>query len=137
VEAGVDDDGALARSLLEGRRTAALEAWRRFQPAVELTLRRMLGPGNDLEDLVQEVFLRFFDSLRGLRNVESVRAFITGIAIRRAQEEIRRRTVRRRLSHLIPSFLRPRVVEPDPQSRDAIARLYRALDALTVEERSG
>ena len=133
---GPDGDAALARSLLDWKPAAALEAWRRFAPAVAVTLRRMLGPGSDVEDLVQDVFLRFFEAIRGLRNLESIRAFITGIAIRRGHEELRRRDVRRRLSHLLPAFLRPRTVEPDPQSRDAVVHLYRALDTLGADERT-
>ena len=96
----------------------------------------MLGPGADVEDLVQDVFLRFFEAIRSLRKLESIRAFITGIAIRRAQEEVRRRDVRRRLAHLLPSFLRPRTVELDAQSRDAVVHLYRALDALGADDRT-
>jgi RNA polymerase sigma-70 factor (ECF subfamily) len=132
----LDADVAVAEGLLAGDPSAPLEAWRRFSPAVAVTLRRMLGPGGDLEDMVQEVFLRFFDGLGGLRNRQSIRAFITGIAVRRAQEEIRRRDVRRRLAHLLPSFLRPRTFELDTQSRDAIARLYRVLDSLRPEDRT-
>lgn len=130
------DDLALAEALLQGEPAAAQEAWRRFAPAVQVTLRRMLGPGGDLEDLIQDVFLRFFDALSGLRSIQSIRAFITGIAIRRAQEELRRREVRRRFAHLLPAFLRPRTIELDAQSRDAVAHLYRLLDTLSVEERT-
>jgi RNA polymerase sigma factor (sigma-70 family) len=128
-------DSDLAQDLLRQKPEAALEAWQRFSPAVAVVLRRMLGPGSDVEDLVQDVFLRFFEAIRELRKLESIRAFITGIAIRRAQEEIRRRDVRRRLAHLLPSFLRPRTIELDTQSRDAVAHLYRALDSLGADDR--
>jgi RNA polymerase sigma-70 factor, ECF subfamily len=130
------EDLILAEALLAGDPSAAKEAWRRFSPPVRVTLRRMLGPGGDLEDLIQDVFLRFFDALCSLRSVESIRAFITGIAIRRAQEELRRREVRRRFSHLLPAFLRPRTTELDDQSRDAVAHLYRVLDTLSPDERT-
>jgi RNA polymerase sigma-70 factor, ECF subfamily len=133
---GPPADTDLAQALLESRPAAAIEAWRRFSPTVAVILRRMLGPGADVEDLVQDVFLRFFEAIRGLRKLESIRAFITGIAIRRAQEEVRRRDVRRRLAHLLPSFLRPRTVELDAQSRDAVVRLYRALDTLGADDRT-
>src|SRR6185436_198877 len=54
AQVSADDDVFLARSLIEGRSEAALLAWRRFHPLVETTLRRMLGPGGDLQDLTQE-----------------------------------------------------------------------------------
>src|SRR5687767_2931378 len=78
------DEADLARALLEGRRGAAPLAWRRFYPIVISTLRRLLGPGDDLPDLAQDVFARFFAKLRDLRKQGSIRAFVTGIAFRRA-----------------------------------------------------
>lgn len=130
------EDCLLARELLAWKPVATLEAWRRFSPGVTVTLRRMLGPSGDVEDLVQDVFLRFFEAIPSLRKLDSLRAFITGIAIRRGHEELRRRDVRRRLAHLLPGCLVRRSVELDTQSRDAVVRLYRALDALTSDERT-
>src|SRR5687767_4890540 len=89
------DEADLARALIEGREGAAPVAWRRFYPIVISTLRRLLGPSDDLPDLAQDVFARFFMKLRDLRKQGSIRAFVTGIAFRRAREEIKRRRVRR------------------------------------------
>jgi RNA polymerase sigma-70 factor (ECF subfamily) len=130
------DDARLARALIEGRAEAALVAWERFQPTVQVTLLRMLGPGHDLEDMVQEVFLRFFDRIREVRKQHSLRPYIIGIAIRRAQEEIRRRQVRRRLAPLLPMLLRPTSTQIDEHGRDALVHFYRALDHLSVEDRT-
>jgi RNA polymerase sigma factor (sigma-70 family) len=130
------DDATLALELLAGRPGAALLAWERFSPTVQLTLLRMLGPGHDLEDLTQEVFLRFFDRLRDVRKHGSLRPFIIGISIRRAQEEIRRRQIRRRLAPFLPIFLRPTFTELDEQGRDALVHFYRLLDKLSVEDRT-
>src|SRR3954452_3718943 len=99
-----DDDGSLARALIAGDRDASARAWKRFQPMVAGTLRRMLG-GSDLQDLTQEVFLRFFSKVRTLKKAESVRAFLMAIAIRRAQEEIKRRRVRRWLAPVLGTTL--------------------------------
>jgi DNA-directed RNA polymerase specialized sigma24 family protein len=73
------DDVVLAQSLIEGRADAPATAWKRFYPVVEMTLRRMLGPDGDIEDLAQDVFLRFFRKVTGLKKVESLRSFVMAL----------------------------------------------------------
>jgi RNA polymerase sigma-70 factor (ECF subfamily) len=132
-----DDDVFLARSLIEGRSEAALSAWRRFHPLVETTLRRMLGPGGDLQDLTQEVFLRFFSKVGELKKVESLRPFVMAIAIRRAQEEIKRRRVRRWFAPLLgDTIMGATTTEMEPETREAIVHLYRVIDRLNVMDRT-
>jgi RNA polymerase sigma-70 factor (ECF subfamily) len=132
-----DDDIVLAHDLIEGRAEAALSAWRRFHPLVETTLRRMLGPGGDLQDLAQEVFLRFFTKVGELKKVESLRPFVMAIAIRRAQEEIKRRRVRRWFAPVLGESLMPSTTtEMDPENRQAILHLYRVIDRLSVTDRT-
>ena len=136
VEA-VDEDVLLAQSLFDGHKEAALTAWRRFSPLVYRTLRRMLGPGVDLQDLTQEVFLRFFGKVKELKKRESLRSFVMAIAIRRAQEEIKRRRVRRWFAPLLgDAMMRPATTEMDPEAREAIVHLYETIDRLNVRDRT-
>jgi RNA polymerase sigma-70 factor (ECF subfamily) len=131
------EDVLLARALIAGRPDAALSAWRRFNPLVQRTLRRMLGPGGDLQDLTQEVFLRFFGKVRELQKLESLRPFVMAIAIRRAQEEIKRRRVRRWFAPVLgDAMMRPNTTEMDPEAREAIIHLYQAIDRLNVTDRT-
>jgi RNA polymerase sigma-70 factor (ECF subfamily) len=133
----VDDDVALARDLIAGKAEAALIAWRRFHPLVETTLRRMLGPGGDLQDLTQEVFLRFFVKVGELKKTESLRPFVMAIAIRRAQEEIKRRRVRRWFAPVLGDSLMPSTItHMDPENRQAVLHLYRVIDRLSVMDRT-
>ena len=133
----VQDDVALARDLIEGRAEAALTAWRRFHPLVETTLRRMLGPGGDLQDLTQEVFLRFFTKVGELKKTESLRPFVMAIAIRRAQEEIKRRRVRRWFAPVLGDSLMPSTItQMDPENRQAVLHLYRVIDRLSLMDRT-
>jgi RNA polymerase sigma-70 factor, ECF subfamily len=135
--AGANDDARLAQDLIAGRAEAALLAWRRFHPLVETTLRRMLGPGGDLQDLTQEVFLRFFSKVGELKKVESLRPFVMAIAIRRAQEEIKRLRVRRWFAPLLgEAVLGPTTTEMDPETRQAIVHLYRVIDRLNLMDRT-
>jgi RNA polymerase sigma-70 factor, ECF subfamily len=97
----------------------------------------MLGPGVDLQDLTQEVFLRFFGKVKELKKLESLRSFVMAIAIRRAQEEIKRRRVRRWFAPLLgDSIIRPATTEMDPEAREAILRLYDTIDKLNVRDRT-
>jgi RNA polymerase sigma-70 factor, ECF subfamily len=132
------DEADLARALLEGRRGAAPLAWRRFYPIVISTLRRLLGPGDDLPDLAQDVFARFFAKLRDLRKQGSIRAFVTGIAFRRAREEIKRRRVRRTSANLVLFHMNELSLAriTDPERRHAAGRLYGMMSHLSENDRT-
>jgi len=128
------EDVLLARALIEGRRDAAPSAWKRFAPMVQTTLRRMLGAGPDLPDLTQEVFLRFFGKVRELKKLESLRFFVTAIAIRRAREEIKRRRVRRSASPFLGDRIPVSVAALNPEARDLLGHLSRAMSILAPQE---
>ena len=132
-----DEDARLAQRLIDRQPEAAMVAWRRFHPLVETTLRRMLGPGGDLQDLTQEVFLRFFSKVEELKKLESLRPFVMAIAVRRAQEEIKRRRVRRWFAPVLGDRMdSPPSAEIDPEHREAIVHLYRLIDRLGVKDRT-
>ena len=118
-------DAAIAEALRRGERQAELEAWNRFSPGAAQTLRRLLGPGPDREDLLQEVFLRFYKRIRTLREPAAVRGFLFGICVRVVQGELASRH-RRRWLRLTPTGDAPETAVPGPdvEARDAIARYY-------------
>jgi RNA polymerase sigma factor (sigma-70 family) len=62
----------------------------RHQAAVRAFLRRLLGGGwAEADDLAQEAFLAGWSSLRSLKDPGGVRAWLCGIAWRKAQDRIR------------------------------------------------
>jgi RNA polymerase sigma-70 factor (ECF subfamily) len=137
----VATDADLARALIRGDTSVAEQAWARFAPSVRATIRRLVGPGVDEDDLSQEVFLRFFSRVGTLREPEAVRSFLFGICLRVARKEVRRRWLKRWLRITEDGVL------PEPninlaasdlarETRDAIARYYRLLDDLGAESRS-
>jgi len=64
----------------------------RHQAAVRGFLRRTLGGGwAEADDLAQETFLAAWGSLRTLKDADGMRAWLCGIAWRRAQDRIRSR----------------------------------------------
>jgi RNA polymerase sigma-70 factor (ECF subfamily) len=133
------DDAVLVVRLQRGEATAAAQAWRRFVPMVRATVRRMLGPGRDEDDVVQEVFLRFFGSVGRLREPALVRAFLFGICVRTVRKEIRRRKLRSwlRLADRVEDLAVDwPAVSGDPEAREALRRFYALLDSLRGESRS-
>jgi RNA polymerase sigma-70 factor (ECF subfamily) len=131
------DDQVLVAALRAGDPRATREAWRRFGGLVRRLLLRTLGPEPDLDDLSQEVFITFFDRVRTLRDPTKVTAFITAIAAFKIRHHLRWRWLRRWL--LLPGRsdeLDLRAVHPDPDSREALARFFKALDRLNPVDRT-
>jgi RNA polymerase sigma-70 factor, ECF subfamily len=131
------DDAGLARAAIEGAPGAAAAVWDRFSAGVRSVLRRILGPGADVEDQVQETFVQFFEVVRGLRDLALVRSFLIGIGVRLARSELRRRRVRRWLS-LTDTGAVPEEAwgGVDADAREAVTRLYALLDRLDDRSRT-
>ncbi len=126
----------LVRRLRAGSREAAGTLYDRHARTVRGVLRRALGPDQELEDLVHEVFLQFFTSPSALRDPEKVGSFLFGVAVRVASGELRRRRVRRRVLLTADGSVPEQATPPsDSGSRRAVAALYRILDELDGRDR--
>jgi len=115
---------------------APARLWDRYAPVVRRLLGRTLGTNLDIDDLTQEVFLRFFVRLPGLREPSALRPFILSVAANVLKWELRRRWVSRRV-RLSETGTLPDVVgaSQDVESRHALRRCYQILDGLTAMER--
>lgn len=110
---------------------AAKEFWTLSFPIAHAVVRAMLGPGPDVADLVQEVFIRFFNRISRLETATTAFAYLRGVAVRVAQEERRRRRVRE-LIGLSPSGHLPDVAASShPEQAVAVQRVYDRLQALS------
>ena len=132
------DDAALARAAALGQPAAAAAIWDQFSPLVRAILRRILGPDSEVNDLVQDVFLRIFKEIATLRDPQAFRAFVMRIATHAAISELRRRRVRRWLcltrDGMLPDM--PVGAVASSPERLAMRALYRLLDDLDPESRS-
>jgi len=63
----------------------------RYQPIVLKTVRGMLGDAMDVDDVVQETFVRLYAALPKFRRDAALKTFITRIAINRCLDSLRRR----------------------------------------------
>jgi RNA polymerase sigma-70 factor (ECF subfamily) len=129
-------DAALANRVIARPDEAILAAWRRFGPLVRRTLAKMLGPDEEVRDLSQEAFLQLHRCVRALRSPDAIRAFVTGIAVRLALQEIRRRRVRGG-QVLVPGqgLVPPASTSADPEAREAMARLMEVVGRLRAADR--
>jgi RNA polymerase sigma-70 factor (ECF subfamily) len=100
-------------------------------------LERALGPGEEVEDLTQEVFIRVFGKVANLREPAALAEFVVSVATRVLKWELRRRWVRRRITLSSTGDL-PELADStrDPEARQALRRCYRILDALSARERT-
>jgi RNA polymerase sigma-70 factor (ECF subfamily) len=130
-----EDDAAIAVGAKRGEAWAAGAVWSRYSGVIRGTLRRSLGT-QDVDDHVQEVFLRFFRHANELRDPTALRSFLIGIAFRVAGTELRRRRVRRILglssSGEVPSPIAPPL---DAEAREGVVRLYAILDRVETDSR--
>ena len=133
-----EDDVALVAGVRANGPGAAGRMWDRYASLVRRILRRMLGPV-DVEDGVQDAFLRLFRDLDSLRDPSALRSFLIGITLHVAKSELRRRRARRWLLLSDDSV----IAEPDAlagdelhEPRAAIVRLYRMLDGISDARRT-
>jgi RNA polymerase sigma-70 factor, ECF subfamily len=103
---------------------------------VERMLTRMLGLCSELDDLTQEVFIRAFARIAELREPESLRAWLSSIAVFVAREAIRRKR-RRRWLLFLPTEERfePPVSGASFEARAALRVFYEVLAGFAANER--
>jgi RNA polymerase sigma-70 factor (ECF subfamily) len=129
-------DAALVAALIQGSERAASAIWHRHAATVRRTLARSLGPDQDLDDLMQEVFIGFVKSATKLEDPNNLRSYLVSIAFRLAAMEIRRRKVRRWVT-LTSSGDVPDspTLEREPDEARALGALYQILDQLSARDR--
>src|SRR5689334_18989568 len=91
----LEDDATLVAAVRARVPHAAGRLWDRHSPMVRRILRRILGPTADVEDAVQDAFLRLFRDLSSLRDPSALRSFLIGITLHVAKSELRKRRARR------------------------------------------
>jgi RNA polymerase sigma-70 factor, ECF subfamily len=128
---------AFLSALVRGASWAAEEAWNRYSSMVYDLLQRGLGPEADLDDAVQEVFLRLFHRVKTLRDATSLRSFVFSVAVRVLRWQLRRRMVRRWVG-LSDSGDLPEVGQQpvDAEAREALRRVYAIFEKLTPADRT-
>lgn len=110
--------------------------FRRFSPYVASIGLRLLGRDDELDDLVQDVFLEAHRGLAQVREPRAIKGWLARICVRRAVRRLRRRRLRAFLS-LDTLSHDPELVAPgvSPEARTEVSRLYAKLERLPALER--
>jgi RNA polymerase sigma-70 factor (ECF subfamily) len=108
----------------------------RFAPYVASIGKRLLGREDEVDDLVQEVFLSAVRGIHGLRDPDAAKAWLATVAVRNAHRRLRRRRVLRWLGladEVSPDDLVDESVSPERRAK--LVRVYALLDRLPPDQR--
>jgi RNA polymerase sigma-70 factor (ECF subfamily) len=139
--ATIDDDRReaevrLAQALVNRDASVAGAFWDHFLPLVRGLLVRAMGPGEDVEDGVQEVFMRVFEKGGSLRDPAMLRSYVVAVTVHYIRSQFRSRRVRRLFRAENQKMAKEGgVFSERPSERLALRALYRALDRLPADER--
>jgi RNA polymerase sigma-70 factor (ECF subfamily) len=114
------------------------DAFDRYFGLVHRLLVRALGPAGDIEELVDDVFLSFFQSAQRIQSSDKIRSYIVSITMNRLRAEIRRRK-RAQFLHRWTGTTEDadqNAGHDDPKAKAALIQLSRILDELNAEERA-
>ena len=132
----VGDDAALVEALRAGHPGAVAVLYDRYAAQVRLTLRSILGPDDEIPDLLQEVFIRALDRIGKLREVDRLGSWLTTMAVFVGRAQIRVRSRRRWLRVFSPERTRARQLEQPPSdARRAMREIYAILDRMPIDQR--
>ena len=123
------EDAALVRAVLAGDESAFRRIWNKY---VALVRSKLGHVRRDIDDCVQEVFVRLHARLPYLRDHSALSSFIIGIALRVAGTELRRRKSASWIL-LTPTGDLPEPMNPpqeDATAREALARFQVILGKL-------
>jgi RNA polymerase sigma-70 factor (ECF subfamily) len=130
-------DADLVAAFLRDDPGAAADVWQRCYPMVRRIVFRLIGPRQDVDDVTQEIFLRLFRKLRGLRDPSALRAFALAISVRVVKGEQRGRWVKRWLGLFQDGEIPERETRSvDLEAREALVHFYRILDGLSPQHRA-
>jgi RNA polymerase sigma-70 factor (ECF subfamily) len=127
-----------ARSEVNGESLAAYRQriHGRLAPVVRKLVFALLGPDQEREDVMHEIFIRIFLGVSRLRDPERLEQWAARVAINTVKNELRRRRLRRFISWdplLEPDRL---VSHTDFDGRSLALRAVRAMEQLPERERT-
>ncbi|HEY6727141.1 MAG TPA: sigma-70 family RNA polymerase sigma factor, partial [Polyangiaceae bacterium] len=131
-----DSDAGLVAALRSGRQSAKAALFDRYGRHVERVLTRVLGPDPDVQDLLQDVFVSALESIDRLEDPNSLKPWLSRIAVFTARGRIRRRVRWRFIRN--DAFDEVAEVEAHLASAEvseALRRTYQALKQLPPDER--
>ena len=112
------------------------DLFRRYAPYVAKIGYRLLGRDDEVDDLVQDVFLAAHRGLSGLRKPEAIKGWLATIAVRRARKKLRRRKMLTAIGlggHAEYEDVADRGASPEEKA--LVGQVYRVLDRIPIDHR--
>jgi len=121
---------------IPGRQLSVEEAFRTYSRYVATIAFRLLGRDDEVDDVVQEVFLQAHKGLQNLRDEEAIKPWLATVAVRVARRRLRLRRVGAWLGWSEPADF-DHIASPgaSPEHQALLARVYEVLEALPVNQR--
>jgi len=112
------------------------QAYRLYSRYVAAIAVRLLGRDDEVDDVVQDVFLRAHKGLAQLRDPQAVRGWLATVTVRVARRKLRWRKIGRVLGLTESGDYDQLAAEgASAEDRAVLARLYAVLDQMPVEHR--
>jgi RNA polymerase sigma-70 factor (ECF subfamily) len=112
------------------------DLFRRYASYVATIGIRLLGRDDELDDLVQEVFIEAYRGLHQLRSADAAKAWLARITVRRATRRLRRRRLRAFFSlESLPSGANLVDDGATPEEKADIVSSYRMIERIPVRQR--
>jgi RNA polymerase sigma-70 factor, ECF subfamily len=113
-------------------------AFTQYHGLVQRLLLKALGPSAETDELLDDVFLSFFESAQRIRDSAKVKSYLVSITMNQVRREIRRRRRQAFLFKLMGNTedMNQRPGTDDPKARAALVQLHRVLEELNADDRS-
>jgi RNA polymerase sigma-70 factor, ECF subfamily len=112
------------------------DAFRTYSRYVATIAFRLLGRDDEVDDVVQEVFLQAHKGLQQLRDDEAIKPWLATVTVRVARRRLRLRRMGAWLGWSEPTEF-DRIASPgaSPEHQALLARVYAVLETLPVNQR--
>jgi RNA polymerase sigma-70 factor (ECF subfamily) len=109
--------------------------FRQYSGYVAATAFRLLGRDDEIDDVIQEVFLAATRSLRTLRDPGAIKGWLATVAVRVIRRKLRGRRLRAFFGAGVEPDYSQAVVAGNQDDALVIARAYQVLDRIPVDEK--
>lgn len=111
-------------------------AFRLYSRYVAAIAKRLVGRDDDVDDVVQDVFLRAHKGLGQLRETEALKAWLATVTVRVARRKLRLRKIGRVFGlGEAPEYDQIASTGATAEDRAVLARVYAVLDTMSVDNR--
>jgi len=132
-----NEQNPLVQRLIRGDRSVFDEIVRQNQAWIARLAYRLLGWPDDVEDVVQEIFLKVLKNLANFRGQSSVETWLTSITVNTCRSWKRKRLLRwNSLKRLYQRTSEPSPVNPEPiADRETFEKIRRIVQKLPTQYR--